>query len=268
MNAFFGHLHPLLVHLPIGILLLAFVMECMARWMRQPHLRMAIHVALFLGLVAAILSALSGWSLSQTNSYAPEILERHRYLGFFTAGLFLLVYLLRANRFYFPIFLLGIASLILTGHYGGSLTHGSDFLFAETAETTAESPGEMAAIGPETLVYQDIIQPILKQKCVSCHKPSKRKGGLDLSTEAAILQGGKHGPVINLGALDSSKMLLRIHLQHKTCALAHGKQPLMIWKGGKWPILQHSRTAKTPLKILRGNRPNNFTFIDWVNFVD
>ena len=50
------------------------------------------------------------------------------------------------------------------------------------------------------------IQPILEQNCVSCHKPDKDEGGLDMTTLAKNLAGGDSGPA--LVPYDTEKSLL------------------------------------------------------------
>ncbi len=208
----FGHFHPLLVHLPIGILLLAFVLECMARWFNQWQLKPAIRMAITLGFVAAALSAASGWALAATGGYEEGLVGKHRWWGIGTVGLFGLVWALRHSRWYFPLFSLAILALTATGHFGGSLTHGAEYLFAEK---TAEKPTKGASsqvFSPETPIFKNIVQPILQKKCVSCHRPEKQKGKLLLTTEEGIMAGGKHGKIILPGQPDSSMMLLRIRL--------------------------------------------------------
>ena len=50
------------------------------------------------------------------------------------------------------------------------------------------------------------IQPILEQNCVSCHKPDKSEGDLDMTTLAKNLAGGESGPA--LVPYDTEKSLL------------------------------------------------------------
>jgi uncharacterized membrane protein len=228
MTSFIGHLHPLLVHLPIGVLLLAFVLECMARWFQQDQVRPAIRMAIGLGLAAAILSAVSGWLLAEAGDYSETVLQRHRWLGVGTAGLFSLVWLAQRSRWYFPLFTAGIITLVAAGHYGGNLTHGEGYLFETTVVATSSARGEAIVLGPETIIFKDIIQPILQEKCVSCHRPAKRKGDLILSTEAGIMAGGKHGKVLLPGHPDSSNMLQRIYqpLHHDDHMPPSGKPQL------------------------------------------
>jgi uncharacterized membrane protein len=207
-----GHFHPLLVHLPIGILLLAFVLECMARWLGHAQLKPAIRMAILLGLGAAVLSALSGWMLAEEGGYEEALLEKHRWWGIGTLGLFGLLWVLKDSRWYFPLFSLAVLALTATGHFGGSLTHGSGYLFeAKTTENPAIST-PTPVFSPETPIFKSIIQPILQEKCVSCHRPEKQKGKLLLTSEEGIAAGGKHGKIIVQGQPDSSNMLLRIRL--------------------------------------------------------
>src|SRR5690606_2602390 len=43
------------------------------------------------------------------------------------------------------------------------------------------------------------VAPLLTSRCLSCHHPGEKKGGLDLSTRAALLRGGESGPTATIG---------------------------------------------------------------------
>jgi mono/diheme cytochrome c family protein len=58
--------------------------------------------------------------------------------------------------------------------------------------------------------FQKTIRPLLVQTCVSCHGPDRPKGGLDLSTRAALLEGGTHGPSIVPGKPDESLLYKKV----------------------------------------------------------
>ena len=47
--------------------------------------------------------------------------------------------------------------------------------------------------------YEEHVRPILADRCLSCHNPDKAKGGLDLSTYSATMQGGSSGEIVNPG---------------------------------------------------------------------
>ena len=55
------------------------------------------------------------------------------------------------------------------------------------------------------------VMPLLRIHCVACHKPGKLKGGLDLTTAAALLAGTDGGPVIKPGHPEASRLIETIH---------------------------------------------------------
>src|SRR5688500_8868918 len=95
ITAFFGRFHPLIVHLPIGILFLAFIFECLAFRDAYKVLRKAVQPALLMGTVFAIAAAITGYFLRQEGGYEEDIANRHQNFGILTAVLSLVVYVLR-----------------------------------------------------------------------------------------------------------------------------------------------------------------------------
>jgi mono/diheme cytochrome c family protein len=61
----------------------------------------------------------------------------------------------------------------------------------------------------ESLLERDVL-PVLTRQCLGCHGGLRQKGGLDLRTLPAMLQGGKSGPAVKAGSLDASEMWNRI----------------------------------------------------------
>ncbi|MFN0165519.1 MAG: DUF1553 domain-containing protein [Bryobacteraceae bacterium] len=51
---------------------------------------------------------------------------------------------------------------------------------------------------------------ILERRCLGCHGPKSRAGGLDLSSRASALRGGSRGPAIEPGAPAQSLVLARV----------------------------------------------------------
>lgn len=51
------------------------------------------------------------------------------------------------------------------------------------------------------------VWPVLRANCVSCHRPGKLKGGLDLMSIAAMTKGGEDGPAIRPGAPADSPLI-------------------------------------------------------------
>ena len=207
MLDFFGRLHPIILHLPIGFLAIAFLMQLT----KKEVLRPAIGFTLKWGMIASIVAAASGYFLSQEGGYNDQILCWHKWSGIGTALLSVTAYFLflKKSRYYFPAFISVIITLLATGHFGGSLTHGSDFLWEPFQEKEARP---VIVNADEAFVYQDLIKPIFNEKCNSCHNESKNKGDLLLTSEAYILKGGKTGASFIAGNVGNSLMFERIHM--------------------------------------------------------
>lgn len=210
-----GRFHPLLVHLPIGILLLAGFFQFLSRKEKYSFLQHAIDIALFWGMISAIASCVSGYYLSGTGDYDEQLVNTHQWFGISVAISSLFTFILHRlkNRYSKWSMLIMILLVIVTGHLGGSLTHGSDYLikpFSVKEETISEAkpiPDIQAAI-----VYTDIVQPLLQSKCYTCHGTNKKKGGLRLDEPEFILKGGKDGKVIKPGSAEESDMIKRLLL--------------------------------------------------------
>ena len=51
------------------------------------------------------------------------------------------------------------------------------------------------------------VLPILRRNCFACHKPGKTKGGLDLTSFAALMKGGKDGASLKPGDPQASRIV-------------------------------------------------------------
>src|SRR5262249_19980732 len=51
--------------------------------------------------------------------------------------------------------------------------------------------------------------PLLKARCVKCHGPAKREGGLNLATPKGLARGGKQGAAVVAGEADESLLWQR-----------------------------------------------------------
>src|SRR6516162_11568478 len=54
------------------------------------------------------------------------------------------------------------------------------------------------------------VQPLFKRHCLKCHGPAKREGGLNLSTPAGIIRGGKNGAALVPHDIKASLLWKRI----------------------------------------------------------
>ena len=221
ISGFFGRFHPLLVHLPIGILLLGVILHWLSRKPQFSAIRPAVSVTLLLGAISAVLSCISGWLLAAGGEYDATILDRHRWMGIGVAVIAILYYIIYTEKFSFRLhpalpYILSVALFILitfTGHLGGTLTHGEGYLTQDIGDP--DDTKEVKKIIPnvqEAMVYNDIIQPVLQNKCYSCHGPSKQKGKLRLDSKETIAKGGEDGKVLVAGKSTESELYKRITL--------------------------------------------------------
>jgi WD40 repeat protein/mono/diheme cytochrome c family protein len=54
--------------------------------------------------------------------------------------------------------------------------------------------------------YHRDVLPVFRTNCIACHKPGKLKGGLDLTSFAALIKGGDEGPTIKAGDAAASRL--------------------------------------------------------------
>ena len=92
-----------------------------------------------------------------------------------------------------------------TGHYGGLVTHGEDFLALPTEKRQEKIP-------ENPLIYQDIVGRILDENCVSCHNPNKKKGELLMTNLKSLLKGGEVGNTVIPGDSENSEIIKRLYL--------------------------------------------------------
>lgn len=205
-----GRLHPLAVHLPIGIFVLLALVEGIGFVRPSARLTPAQRtVFLGFGLVFAILAAALGWQLARHGEYDIGLLDRHRWLGTGFAAMSIGLFFLRRHRRLYAIgLLLSLPLLLAAGHQGGSLTHGEDYL----AVFKANSPRPIYHAPGDARIFDDVIHPILQARCVSCHGPTKSNGDLRYDTREFVAQGGKSGPTLKPGSPPTSPLLKRIHL--------------------------------------------------------
>ena len=206
-----GHLHPLLVHLPVGILLLAFFFRFMA-WQKGSFWQESLPAMLSIGVFTCLLSVGSGWFMADEGGYEQQMVESHKYWGIgLTLGTLALLVLLTkfyASKLEYAAWPLMALALTVTGHKGGSLTHGEDYLNLFAKEYQAPLVENVE----EAEMYSDVIEPILATKCWSCHSAKKQKGGLRLDSPEAIKKGGENGVILTAGHPEKSVLYQRLIL--------------------------------------------------------
>ena len=243
---FLGRFHPLVVHLPIGFLTLAILLEIIARRSGTEKFDAVLRLVWLLSGLSAAVAVVMGYLLSLGGGYDEDTLALHQWFGISLAALCFGCYFLRKEnlsasvylgRWYLTLLILISVSLVITGHLGGSLTHGSEYLLEYAPKpiqrllgvSTIEMEERPKVTSLDSAdIFKDAIAPILNSKCISCHNSKKKKGELILTSFGEMMKGGEDGPIIKPGSLASSEIYRRITLPRDDDEFmpSEGKRPL------------------------------------------
>ncbi len=230
LGLFFGRFHPLVVHLPIGFLLLAAVFEGLSRFEKYRSLKAAVSWSLLFGAISALFAVIFGFLISNDRGYDDQVLSFHQWFGILVMVLSVGLYVLEIGlikvqqKVMTGVYIVLIIVISITGHLGGTLTHGEGYLveyapgFIKTIAGTSEtkSPLDMVPDNPDSvLVFTDMVLPILETKCLPCHSESQAKGGLVLTSFETLMEGGDGEATISAGKPLSSELFRRITLPVK-----------------------------------------------------
>ncbi len=232
---FTGRLHPLIVHLPIGFLLLATVFELFSYSKKYEYLKASVSFTLLLGFISAIFACIFGYILSFSGDYENAALNDHKISGITLAVISGLLFLISNRTFkklpeikrsvFTTLCVITMALMSFTGHQGGTLTHGAEYL---SLEVLTQQERIKPASAEQAMIFEDVVHPILIQRCSQCHRSSKMKGELSMKTLADLQKGGKSGPAIVAGSIIESELYKRITLdpEHEDYMPSDGKTPL------------------------------------------
>ena len=211
-----GRMHPMMLHFPITLLLLWAVMHFFGeKEQKQPqkgfhHIKQLILLA---GTLTAGITVVAGIFLSRESSYTSEEISWHKWTGailFFLSGM---IYATGKTKWglhrmyqFTPVLL--ATAVMLTGHLGGEITHGDQYVLNPIL---SRKPVEQVPFD-SMQVYNDLVKPLLEKKCMSCHNQQKMKGELSLADTLAMMKGGKTGELFIPGQTATSLLLQRIHL--------------------------------------------------------
>src|SRR5688500_4513978 len=100
---FLGRLHPLVVHFPIALLIVALILELFTLNKKNQELRAGINLLLIIGALGAVISVAFGLLLKTQDEYSGSLITIHQRSGIATAILAtatvaLRVYVTRQNK--------------------------------------------------------------------------------------------------------------------------------------------------------------------------
>ena len=208
-----GRLHPLLVHFPIALLVVAGTVE-FTRWVfRRKEPSPLVFGCLVFGALGAAAAAGSGWLYAlheHPGRSVEELVEWHRWTGVVTASAALLCipvalarrqaeggFVVFAYRFLFTVAVVGAGG---AGHLGGDLMYGEGFVTEPLADhygwVAEDEPAPRVPVEPVTTPVDDEpaaaevvhtspeftadILPLFEARCFECHGERKQKGKLRL----------------------------------------------------------------------------------------
>ena len=199
---FLGRHHPIVLHLPVGLLAVIAFLEFFSWWRKIEIYDEAMYMLLWLAAITSVGAAGLGILLALPGGYNEELLSRHGWLGLGVAAaaifaLYLKIHyrrdksLARRHCFRGAIFFACIL-MSIAGHDGGSLTHGTEYLFEHAPDQmrvmTGREPKKPKVVEVVTKeekvipVFEAKILPLFEENCTSCHGADKSKGDLRLDS--------------------------------------------------------------------------------------
>lgn len=284
-----GRLHPLIVHFPIGLLVVALFLEVLTLKGKRPGLREGINWMVYLGAFFALLATVLGWLLRTFDDYSGELVQIHQNLGILTAVLSLIAaFLLRrtiAGKLnslvaYRTVLLLSVIALSITGHLGASLTHGEDFLSSalpgnRNSYDNSKTEALLAQLNQlDSLSETDLddlnleVRAIFAHNCYQCHSENKQKGELVLENKRGVFKGGESGVVIIPGKPEESEIYKRITLPPNADGVMPKKGKVLkdneialirLWieKGAHWSDRALKVFPEAPLALTKPDLPKS-----------
>ena len=220
-RAFLAPFHTVTLHLPIGFVLMALILETYHFFKPSAELRSAVGLVLTCSALSAVVVVLLGIFRADEGGYDPETLEAHRWFGIAVGVVTVVAAIAHAVAFrktarpvtvafYRFLLLADMVLLSIAGHGGGNLTHGSKYLTENAPEWVRQwvergDVPERGAGTDSTSEYVRVIQPIFEAKCYQCHGADKQKGDYRMDTVEGLFAAGESelDPVVKGNAVES-----------------------------------------------------------------
>jgi len=235
--AFIGRLHPLVVHFPIGVIVVTGILELVSSLRKKPGLREGIGALVHVSAISAIGATIIGFVLANTGTYGGQTLTIHQWAGILTTILALVTVFVyrRATRndtpqswaLYRCSLVISILTVAAAGHFGASLTHGDDYLtevlpwnqpdYLSDSETQ-QFLASYASENTDAYTTSDLdrlnleVRALFAHSCYRCHSSEKIEGDLVLDNKEDVFLGGESGPAILPGNARDSELFRRISL--------------------------------------------------------
>ena len=234
---YLGKFHPLVLHLPIGSLLMTFLLVVISK-LQKSSLEKAIRIGVDFSFFGALTATILGYFLSLNDTYGIENLEPHLFAGLIT--LFLTFSLCISHRLqgkenlFISLFVMTVIALSITGHKGAMITHGEDYL---APEAFFEEP-QIEKLKDSIHLYEKVVSVIFEDKCVSCHNGSKSKNNLRLDSYDLMMRGGNLGSLFDTDQPEKGLLVKYISLPMEDKLHMPPKNKAQLSDNEKW-LLNH-----------------------------
>ncbi|MEN8866586.1 MAG: c-type cytochrome domain-containing protein [Akkermansiaceae bacterium] len=211
-----GEYHPLILHLPIGIVFLTLAME-VCSWFTFGKYRPRTAVGLFFGFITGAFACVTGLFDLSVEGWKAESWDddmfKHMWVGIGFVGVLGLAFIAKIwgsrsgsrGPVYGVLLLLAGGAMGYGSHFGGLATHKSDPVentwegltenvefFKQWAIEVDSTKEEVRKETKDQLIFAEVVYPILDDKCLYCHseEAGKDKGGLLMDSYENLLIGG------------------------------------------------------------------------------
>jgi len=217
MGYFIGHLHPALVHLPIGFIILALISDY---YVKRRSGSASHSISTFFWIASAIASVLAmttGIVLLRSGYYEGANMFVHLLCGYGIAIVTSLIAYAKwkdkrwvsKRGWIAKAALFGL--LVVGGHKGGELTHGPEYLPVPFSKIETVELGDLDLL--DTIdMFEHMIAPVFHAKCNRCHETDDARGKLNMTTHEGLLDDTYGDPGIFPGNLNDSEIFKRITL--------------------------------------------------------
>lgn len=240
-----GRFHPLVVHFPLSLIWLAFIVESVALFQKTDKYKPTLKLILRIVVISSFMSVVFGLLLINQEDFPGLNVQFHKWFGIATLVLsWLTLYAFSANevKTYRMLLLVATFGVSITGHFGAMITHGDDYLSdafeknqirlkpnSEEKQITINQLDSKKNTDQSEILTSKLTNDalsILNTRCFECHGSKKSKGKLRLDSQKLALKGGKNGPAFDLEHPEKSEMLRRILLpaDHDDAMPSKGKR--------------------------------------------
>jgi len=164
-----SNIHPIIVHFPIALIIVVFILDLMGVLSRKKSLISAANIITIFAAVGAVFAVVSGLIAEKSvwhPEQAHELLELHETIGFVVVGLTLILLIFRpaikkkksGSPGWVAVFLSLAAAVLVgyAGYLGGEIVykHGTGVQQAEIATARADSLEQLLQL-PDSTVISD-----------------------------------------------------------------------------------------------------------------